>query len=86
MITTAQRSATLVPARSLKREVRSLDIAPPLTMLIELLVDRAQTWVGTAQYIAPELLEAKETSKRPVILLQAALSCPDSHPVQTFGH
>lgn len=26
-------------------------------------VDRAQTWVGTAQYIAPELLEAKETSR-----------------------
>jgi len=86
MTTTAQRSATLAPARSLKQEVRSLDITPPLTMLIELLVDRAQTWVGTAQYIAPELLEAKETSKRRVILLLAALSCPDFHPVQTFGH
>ncbi|KXN90190.1 3-phosphoinositide-dependent protein kinase 1 [Leucoagaricus sp. SymC.cos] len=31
--------------------------------VLETGVDRAQTWVGTAQYIAPELLEAKETSK-----------------------
>ncbi|EKM80833.1 hypothetical protein AGABI1DRAFT_36927, partial [Agaricus bisporus var. burnettii JB137-S8] len=31
--------------------------------ILETGVDRAQTWVGTAQYIAPELLEAKETSK-----------------------
>jgi 3-phosphoinositide dependent protein kinase-1 len=31
-------------------------------------VVKAETWVGTAQYVAPELLEAKETSKRQVFL------------------
>lgn len=30
---------------------------------LELGVEKAETWVGTAQYVAPELLEAKETSK-----------------------
>lgn len=29
-----------------------------------MLVEKAETWVGTAQYVAPELLEAKETSRR----------------------
>jgi serine/threonine protein kinase len=27
-------------------------------------VERSKTWVGTAQYISPELLESSETSKR----------------------
>lgn len=31
--------------------------------ILETGVERAETWVGTAQYIAPELLEAKETSR-----------------------
>lgn len=29
-------------------------------------VERAKTWVGTPQYISPELLEVSETSRRQV--------------------
>lgn len=31
--------------------------------ILESGAEKAETWVGTAQYVAPELLEAKETSK-----------------------
>jgi 3-phosphoinositide dependent protein kinase-1 len=48
----------------------SFRLVNPFAFLTGRLVDRAQTWVGTAQYIAPELLEAKETSKRFVISLK----------------
>jgi len=85
MIITARRFVTLVPARSLKQEVRTFHITPLRTMLIKRSVDRAQTWVGTAQYIAPELLEAKETSKRCVVPLLATLLHPDFNPVPTSG-
>lgn len=32
-------------------------------------VERSKTWVGTAQYISPELLDSSETSKRFVLLM-----------------
>jgi hypothetical protein len=38
-------------------------------ILIHFEVETAKTFVGTSQYVSPELLEANETSKRPVITL-----------------
>ena len=38
-------------------------------ILIHFEVETAKTFVGTSQYVSPELLEANETSKRPVIAL-----------------
>ena len=35
-----------------------------MTYILHYAADKAETWVGTAQYIAPELIEAKETSRR----------------------
>jgi 3-phosphoinositide dependent protein kinase-1 len=37
------------------------------TEFISDVVDTAKTWVGTAQYVSPELLETGETTRRLVI-------------------
>lgn len=42
---------------------KSKGINTSVCYLLQCSVERAETWVGTAQYIAPELLEAKETSR-----------------------
>src|ERR1700720_2574682 len=45
-----------------------LDLVILYIKLIRFQVETAKTFVGTSQYVSPELLEASETSRRSVIV------------------
>jgi 3-phosphoinositide dependent protein kinase-1 len=49
-------------------------------------IEKPKTFVGTAQYVSPELLEANETSKRYKGTISSAQRITDSHQARIFGH
>jgi hypothetical protein len=53
---------------------------------MDVVVETAKTFVGTSQYVSPELLEANETSRRSVTAhISVLLIMTDFDPALIFG-